>query len=111
MKELLSSVYYHAQNFLVAAETKVDFYNQNGAGEGEGSILPFIGFMCAVFALVALGTGAVRYISARKKFNMFFDQRDQKDAPDEAKYEKEKRAGMVSMIVGAVLMVLSFVLL
>lgn len=111
MNVYFTNIFNRVVNVLATAESKLDFYNQNVGEEGGGSILPFLGFMCSLFALVFLGIGIVRYIAAKKKYNMFFDQRDQRDKPDDSVYKKEQRVGLIAIIVGAILMVLSFVLL
>ena len=109
MKAILSNIYYDVMDIAVLAEANI--FEQGASSEG-GSILPFLGFMCSLFAIVFLGIGVVRYFSAKSRFNMYFDLRDQvQDAPSEEKYAKEMKAGKIAIIVGAILMVLSFVLL
>lgn len=110
MSAFLNNMYGKIVTLAMEAQTRVDFYNQN-TGEDGGTIWPFVGFMCSLFGLVFLAIGVVRYVSAKNRFNMFFDQRDQIEAPSEEKYKKEMFQGKIMAIIGAVLTVVSFVLL
>lgn len=72
--------------------------------------LPFLGFMSFLAGLVVMIVGATYYFSAKHQFNLFFDERDKKDVTDK-KNIKDMKKGKILMIVGGVLMVLSFVIL
>ncbi|MGN0318556.1 MAG: hypothetical protein ACI4E1_11565 [Lachnospira sp.] len=72
--------------------------------------LPFIGFMSFLVGLVILIIGATFFLSAKHQFSLFFDDRDKK-LENEKKNTKEMKIGKILMIIGGVLMVLSFVLL
>ena len=54
--------------------------------------------------------GYVKQSTAKKQWNLFYDQRDRKDFTEE-KYVKERKAGKIIMVIGVVLLVVSFFLL
>ena len=94
-------------NFILAANT-VDFYDaESHAGN---SYWPFIGFMCFLLGIVIIFVGYVKQSTAKKQWNLFYDQRDRKDFTEE-KYVKERKAGKIIMVIGVVLLVVSFFLL
>ena len=100
----------------------MDFYNsEDHAGT---SYVPFIGFMLFLIGLVVIIVGAATYFTATRNFNIFYDTRDVKITYDEqmmsddekAKLAKEilkkdKKRGQITMIVGAVLVIASFIVL
>lgn len=100
-----------------------NFNAPDGDKSGDGSILPFLGFMLFILGLVVLLVGAVTFFSARYNFNLFFDQRDikvthmdTKDPDSETKLkiqkaEADKKKGKLLMIGAAVLFVISALLL
>ncbi|MBQ4282787.1 MAG: hypothetical protein IJB96_02540 [Lachnospira sp.] len=110
MKVLLGNIGYYIHDVLAMSGSGMNFYNEDLTEEGGGSILPFLGFMCSLFGILLLVVGIVRYVSAKRKFNMYFDPYKTEE-PDEASYKKEKIASIVCIVLGAVLMVASFVLL
>ena len=85
--------------------------NFNDAQSHRGtSFVPFIGFLCFLFGLVLLVIGIVKISYSKHQWNLFYDQRDRKDFSD-PKYAKEKKAGIAITAVGAVLLVISAVIL
>ena len=73
----------------IAAEA--DFYNLE---ENRGdSYIPFMGFS--------------KYITAKKNFNLFYDQRDSVNI-DKATNEKNKKNGIIMMVAGLVVLIASF---
>lgn len=100
----------------------MDFYNsEDHAGT---SYVPFIGFMLFLIGLVVIIVGAATYFTATRNFNIFYDTRDVKITYDEQmmsddekaklakeKLKKDKKGGQITMIVGAVLVIASFIVL
>ena len=87
----------------IAAEA--DFYNLE---ENRGdSYIPFIGFMMFVIGAVVLFMGFSKYITAKKNFNLFYDQRDSVNI-DKATNEKNKKNGIIMMVAGLVVLIASF---
>ena len=107
----------------------MDFYNsEDHAGT---SYVPFIGFMLFLIGLVVIIVGAATYFTATRNFNIFYDTRDVKitfhcvhsysnplqNSDDEKaklakeKLKKDKKRGQITMIVGAVLVIASFIVL
>lgn len=84
---------------------QIDFYDSE-SHQGD-SYMPFIGFVVFLIGLVVLFLGVVRLTSAKRQFNIFFDQRDKQDYTEE-KYKKEKNIGIIMIIAGAVMMVGSY---
>lgn len=108
--------------FINKISLEVDFYN-NEAYAGN-SILPFMGFMMFLIGLVVVIVGAATYFTAKHNFNIFYDMRDvritydeqmmpddEKARRDNEKLKKDKKRGQIVMIVGAVLIVVSFIML
>ncbi len=108
--------------FINKISLEVDFYN-NEAYAGN-SILPFMGFMMFLIGLVVVIVGASTYFTAKHNFNIFYDMRDvritydeqmmpdyEKARRDNEKLKKDKKRGQIVMIVGAVLIVVSFIML
>ena len=97
--------------FINKISLEVDFYN-NEAYAGN-SILPFMGFMMFLIGLVVVIVGAATYFTAKNNFNIFYDMRDddEKARRDNEKLKKDKKRGQIVMIVGAVLIVVSFIML
>ena len=84
----------------IAAEA--DFYNLE---ENRGdSYIPFIGFMMFVIGAVVLFMGFSKYITAKKNFNLFYDQRDSVNI-DKATNEKNKKNGIIMMVAGLVVLI------
>lgn len=108
--------------FINRVSLDVDFYNnEDYAGD---SILPFMGFMMFLIGLVVVIVGAAIYFTAKHNFNIFYDTRDvkitydeqmlsddEKAAKNNEKLIKDKKKGRIIMIIGAVLIVASFVAL
>jgi len=87
------------------ARCQIDFYDSE-SHQGD-SYMPFIGFMVFLIGIVVLFIGIVRLTSAKRQFNIFYDQRDKQDYTEE-KYKKEKTIGIIMIIAGAVMMVASY---
>ena len=77
-----------------------------------------------LIGLVVVIVGASTYFTAKHNFNIFYDMRDvritydeqmmpddEKARRDNEKLKKDKKRGQIVMIVGAVLIVVSFIML
>lgn len=87
---------------------QIDFYDSE-AHAGE-SFLPFIGFMMFFIGIVLMFIGFVKISNAKRQWNLFYDDRDKKDLT-QPKYVKEKKQGIVILVVGIVMLVGSFFIL
>lgn len=86
----------------------VDFYNsQEYAGD---SFLPFIGFMCFLIGFVGIFLGATKVIAAKKDFHIFFDKRNEVEI-SKLKNKKNVKVGITFIVLGIILMIVSFFLL
>lgn len=74
------------------------------------SYLPFIGFMVFLAGMVVVIVGAAKYFTAKRQFNLFYDKRDSVDM-NPARQERDKKVGKILMIIGVIMMVLSFIIL
>lgn len=83
----------------------VDFYNIEG-NSGD-SYLPFVGFMLFLIGLVVIFMGFSKYLTAKKNFNLFYDQRDSVNI-DKATNQKNKNAGIIMMAAGLMFLIISF---
>lgn len=84
---------------------EADFYNLE---ENRGdSYLPFIGFMMFLIGFVVLFMGFSKYLTAKKNFNLFYDQRDSVKV-DKATNQKNKNVGIIMMAAGLIVLVVSF---
>ncbi len=99
VKNLFSSIAYEL------VRCQIDFYDSE-SHQGD-SYMPFIGFMVFLIGMVVLFLGVVRLTSAKRQFNIFYDQRDKQDYTEE-KYKKERTIGKIMIIAGAVMMVGSY---
>ena len=95
-------------NVLADATSDVNFYSEK-ANEGS-SFMPFIGFMLFFAALILLIIGITNIVDSKKQFNLFYDQRDAKDFTDE-KYVKERKRGIVFIVIAIVLLIASLIIL
>lgn len=86
----------------------VDFYNsEEYAGD---SFLPFIGFMLFLIGIVAIFIGAIKIIAAKREFHMFFDRRNEVEI-SKLKNKKNIKIGVALVVVGAILTIVSFIIL
>ena len=83
----------------------VDFYNIEG-NSGD-SYMPFIGFMMFLIGFVVIFMGFSKYLTAKKNFNLFYDQRDSVSV-DKATNQKNKNTGIIMMVVGLIVLIISF---
>lgn len=89
-------------NFIAA---EADFYNiEQNKGD---SYLPFIGFTLFLIGFVVIFMGFSKYLTAKKNFNLFYDQRDSVTIDKETN-QKNKKTGIIMMVVGLIVLVVSF---
>lgn len=86
---------------------EINFYD-NETHQGD-SVLPFVGFMVVLAALIVVLVGATKYFTAKHEFYLFYDERDKKNL-DDKKYVKSKQTGKIMMIVGAVIILAYFII-
>ena len=83
----------------------VDFYNIEG-NSGD-SYLPFVRFMLFLIGFVVMFMGFSKYLTAKKNFNLFYDQRDSVNI-DKATNQKNKNVGIIMMAAGLMFLIISF---
>ena len=82
--------------------------NFNDAEAHAGtSFVPFLGFMVFLIGLVFCFIGIVKINDAKK---LFYDNRD-KDDRKQPKYAKEKKTGIIFVVIGVVCMIASFIIM
>lgn len=86
----------------------IDFYNED-THQGD-SFLPFIGFLLFLAGLIFVVIGIIRLSVAIHRWNLYYDMRDQKQG-ELVKYDKERKNGIVMIIIGAVALIASFIIL
>lgn len=94
-------------NLLQRIACDIDF-NDSEAYRGS-SYLPFLGFMSFLIGILLVFIGAVKIVSARHQWNLFYDQRDRKDLGSPA-LNKDRKVGIILVIVGLVLVAVSYLI-
>ena len=85
--------------------------NFNDAEAHAGtSFVPFLGFMVFLIGLVFCFIGIVKINDAKKQWYLFYDNRD-KDDRKQPKYAKEKKTGILFVVIGVVCMIASFIIM
>ena len=85
--------------------------NINDAEAHAGtSFVPFLGFMVFLIGLVFCFIGIVKINDAKKQWYLFYDNRD-KDDRKQPKYAKEKKTGIIFVVIGVVCMIASFIIM
>lgn len=104
----LSMILQRMSAFLTNVSGTVDFYDSEKY-QGD-SYVPFIGFMLFLFSIVFVFIGWVKISDAKRQWSIFYDNRDAKDLKHE-KYARQKKQGKILVIVGLVMLVVSFIVL
>ena len=85
--------------------------NFNDAEAHAGtSFVPFLGFMVFLIGLVFCFIGIVKINDAKKQWYLFYDNRD-KDDRKQPKYAKEKKTGLIFVVIGVVCRIASFIIM
>ena len=92
-------------DYIAYIAADVDFYNIEG-NSGD-SYLPFVGFMLFLIGFVVIFMGFSKYLTAKKNFYLFYDQRDSVNI-DKAANQKNKNAGIIMMAAGLMFLIISF---
>lgn len=91
-------------SYLQQIACDIDF-NNNEDYRGT-SYLPFLGFMCFFAGLMIAFIGIVKITNSRHQWNIFYDKRDRKDLQSPA-VNKDRKTGIILLIVGIVMMIAS----
>lgn len=90
--------------FLQRIACDIDF-NDSETYAGT-SYWPFIGFMCFFIGLVVAFIGIVKISNSKHQWNLFYDQRDKKDLNSPVVI-KDRKVGIIMLVVGIVMMIAS----
>ena len=90
--------------FLQQIACDIDF-NDSEAYTGT-SYWPFIGFMCFFIGLVVAFIGIVKISNSKHQWNLFYDNRDKKDLNSPI-LQKDRKVGIIMLVVGIVMMIAS----
>lgn len=73
----------------------------------ENAAMGFIGFALLIAGVVLVLSGIVIYSKAKREWNLYYDQRDQVDNPDVKRRSRDKKKGIILLVVGLVMFVAS----
>ena len=73
------------------------------------SYLPFLGFMVFFAGMMIAFIGIVKISNSRHQWNIFYDERDRKDLKSPA-VNKDRKTGIIMLVVGIVMMIVSFLI-
>ena len=90
--------------FLQQIACDIDF-NDSEAYAGT-SYWPIIGFMCFFIGLVVAFIGIVKISNSKHQWNLFYDNRDKKDLNSPI-LQKDRKVGIIMLVVGIVMMIAS----
>lgn len=69
----------------------------------ENPMVGFVGFVLLLAGIALILCGIVVYSKAKREWNLYYDMRDQVDNPDVQRRMKDKKKGMIFLIVGIIL--------
>ena len=73
------------------------------------SYLPFLGFMVFFAGMMIAFIGIVKISNSRHQWTIFYDERDRKDIKSPA-VNKDRKTGIIMLVVGIVMMIVSFLI-
>ena len=75
----------------------------------ELHICRFLGFMVFFAGMMIAFIGIVKISNSRHQWNIFYDERDRKDLKSPA-VNKDRKTGIIMLVVGIVMMIVSFLI-